>query len=152
MAPIRTLVTKAAIVDNSRADWNGFVDLIAITDYIDLTPTQRPAHLVFWYESEVQNGGHLQYFTNQGLERGEEAIASLDALGAGAYARILEQAQARWRSAKRLPPADALDYVAVALEAEFDDLDLAFGNCDVTLIQVLERHFAKHKDDFVVYE
>jgi hypothetical protein len=26
------------------------------------TPEQRPAHLVFWYESEVENGGHFQYF------------------------------------------------------------------------------------------
>ena len=42
--------------------WNAFIDLIAIEDYGDLSPIQRKAHLVFWYESEVQNGGHGQYF------------------------------------------------------------------------------------------
>jgi hypothetical protein len=53
--------------------WNAYVDLLAMEDYHDLVEQQRPAHLVFWYESEVQNGGHLQYFENR-----QETI---DALG-----------------------------------------------------------------------
>jgi Domain of unknown function (DUF4375) len=49
--------------------WNAFVDLLAMEAYQDLTPEQRAAHLVFWYEHEVQNGGHLQFFENRGTER-----------------------------------------------------------------------------------
>ena len=69
-----------------------------------------------------------------------------------AHARVLEQALTRWRSAARLRPADALEYVAVALEAEFDDLDTAFHDCEVTLIQVLRRHFVEHEGNFIVRE
>jgi hypothetical protein len=39
--------------------WNAFIDLLAMEDYRDLNPVQRAAHLVFWYESEIQNGGPL---------------------------------------------------------------------------------------------
>lgn len=46
--------------------WNAFVNVLAMKDYDDLSPEQRPAHLVFCYESEVQNGGHFQYFVNHG--------------------------------------------------------------------------------------
>jgi hypothetical protein len=46
--------------------WNAYVDLLAVEDHRDLVPEQRAAYLVFWYESEVQNGGHLQYFENRG--------------------------------------------------------------------------------------
>jgi hypothetical protein len=48
--------------------------------------SQRPAHLVFWYESEVQNGGHFQYFTNRSDHHIEETIQSLNALGAHDHA------------------------------------------------------------------
>jgi hypothetical protein len=61
MADNRILVTKAALRENDHADWNAFIQLLALTDYDELAPQQRAAHLVFWYESEVQNGGHLQY-------------------------------------------------------------------------------------------
>jgi hypothetical protein len=152
MADNRILVTKAALQENDQADWNAFIQLLALTDYDELAPQQRAAHLVFWYESEVQNGGHLQYFTNNSYERSEEALRSLVELGAGGHARVLEQALTRWRSAARLRPADAMEYVAVALEAEFDDLDTAFHNCEVTLMQVLQRHFVEHEGNFIVRE
>lgn len=122
-----------------------------MTDYDDLVPSQRPAHLVFWYESEMQNGGHLQYFTNRS-EGGEETIRSLGVLGADAQAQVLEKALARWRSAARLPPADAQEYVAIALENELEDLDRAFHECPIQLLDVLKRHFAEHEADFIVRE
>ena len=152
MADNRILVTKAALRENDHADWNAFIQLLALTDYNELAPQQRAAHLVFWYESEVQNGGHLQYFTNHSYERSEEALRSLVELGASGHARVLEQALTRWRSAARLRPADVLEYVAVALEAEFDDLDTAFHDCEVTLMQVLQRHFVEHEGNFIVRE
>jgi hypothetical protein len=42
------------------------VNLPSSEDYANLSEERRPAHLVFWYESEVQNGGHLQCFENRG--------------------------------------------------------------------------------------
>jgi hypothetical protein len=148
----RIVVTKKALEENRYADWNAFVDLLAMTDYDALMPSQRPAHLVFWYESEVQNGGHLQYFHNRGHERGEETIRALDTLGADTQAGILKQALAKWKSTARRPPADVQEYSAIALQGEFDDLDDAFYGCPVQLTELLERHFAEHEADFIVRE
>src|SRR5437016_4501842 len=62
--------------------WNSFVNLLAKHSYEELSAEQRPAHLVFWYESEVQNGGHLQYFENRGVEHLAKTIAALGLIGA----------------------------------------------------------------------
>jgi Domain of unknown function (DUF4375) len=133
-------------------DWNRFVWLLATTDYADLSPFQRPPHLVFCYESEVQNGGHLQYFINRGDQRGEKTIRSLRALGADAQATIFEQALERWRSAARQAPADAAEYAALALEGEFDAFDRAFHACSLKLNDVLRRHLAEHQSEFIPRE
>jgi len=45
--------------------WNAFVDVLAMEEYADLDPVQRIPHLCFWYDSELQNGGHFQYFENR---------------------------------------------------------------------------------------
>jgi hypothetical protein len=136
----------------SVADWNGFVWLLATTAYENLKPSQRPAHLVFWYESEVQNGGHLQYFLNRGDGRGQETVEALRALGADIQARILDQALARWGSSERRAPADACEYVEVAREGEFDAFDEAFHACAPNLIDVLSRHLAEHESEFIARE
>ena len=39
----------------------------SLFSYEDLAEVQRKAHLVFWYDLQVNNGGHLQYFENQPL-------------------------------------------------------------------------------------
>jgi hypothetical protein len=61
----RTL-TKGEVEKEPYRVWNAYVDLLAVEDHRDLVPEQRAVYLVFWYESEVQNGGHLQYFENRG--------------------------------------------------------------------------------------
>jgi hypothetical protein len=120
-----------------------------MTDYADLTPSQRPAQLVFWYESEVQNGGHLQYFINRGDDHSEETIQALHSLGARGQARVLAQAVALWRSAHREASVDAEVYVEEALEDEFGDLDKAFHACPENLASVLQRHLAVNEPEFI---
>ena len=60
----RKVVSSALLQKNPCAIQNAFVDLVGMMDYDTLLPEQRFAHLAFQYDSEVQNGGHLQYFTN----------------------------------------------------------------------------------------
>ena len=57
-------LTRGEIEETPGLVWNAFVELVALTKSQDLSEEQRPAHLVFWYDSEVYNGGHLQYFEN----------------------------------------------------------------------------------------
>lgn len=115
--------------------------------YDDLSVSQRPASLVFRYDSEVNNGGHLQYFLNCGIERVEETIQALQALGAHHHAEILRAAFARWMSAARLPPADLMEFSAVASEGEFADLDDAFH--ELNLGPILERYVAERITEYV---
>jgi hypothetical protein len=145
-------ISKADLTANPRADWNAFIDLLAMKDYRELDPRQRAAHLVFWYESEVQNGGHFQYFANQSGERADETVSALEAIGAPAHADVLRRALARWQAYERLPPADSEEFVASALESEFADLDRAFHSCATTLVTVLERHLAQFEADYIVRE
>src|SRR5437899_9848444 len=106
--------------------WNAYVDLLAMEDYRDLAEEQRPAHLVFWYESEVQNGGHLQYFENRGTKYLGETIEALGVLGADGHQAILREAADLFLGPERPRIQTTEAYSAVALEGEFDSLDLRF--------------------------
>jgi len=53
---IRRSLPASAVAERPYLVWNAFVDVLAMTEYADLTPAQRLPRLAFWYESEVQNG------------------------------------------------------------------------------------------------
>jgi Domain of unknown function (DUF4375) len=103
--------------------WNGFVELLALSTAEELTPEQRPAQLVFWYQAEVLNGGHLQYFLNRGSAEAHEAIKALEAFGATEHASLLAEAVQEWTSVSREESTSVEEYVDLALEAEFDRFD-----------------------------
>src|SRR5258706_15432598 len=90
--------------------WNAFVNLLAMEEYSDLSPEQRSAHLVFWYEYEVQNGGHLQYFKNRGTAQLAKTIEALAILGAPCQQQVLSEAGNLWlgRSRSRIETAEEL--------------------------------------------
>ena len=111
--------------------WNAFVDLIAVESYENLSSTQRLAHLVFWYDSEVQNGGHAQYFENRGTDFLGETLAALLALGLACQAEVLRKAAAA-PSVARLATADR-DYHL----------------CMPTTIAGLEKHFEGNQAKYV---
>ncbi|SRR6266542_1008503 len=114
----RTVDRQAATADPNLI-WNAFVDLVAMEEYASLSDVQRQGHLVFWYESEVQNGGHLQFFVNRGTDLLEETLASLDATGLRCQVAVLRRAADGWLMAERQAPESVEEYVEVALEAEF---------------------------------
>lgn len=134
---MRRTVAAAALRREPHLVWNAFIDLLALEDYDDLSPLQRKAHLVFWYESEVQNGGHGQYFENQGCRRLREAIAALCELGLACQAAVLSRA------------ADILDAGTAFPEGLAEELDRAFHACAPSATAALERHLATHQDDYV---
>ncbi len=145
----RTL-TKREIEANPYSVWNAFVDLLAMEDYNDLSVEQRPAHLIFWYESEVQNGGHFQYFENRGTEHLTETIEALGLLGAACQQQILQEAGEIWFARSRPRIQTAKEFCNVALEGEFNTFDSRFHACTPTLVQYLESHLKLHQSLFVV--
>jgi hypothetical protein len=110
------------------------------------------AMFVFWYEQEVQKGGHLQYLENRGAGEAREAISSLRHLGARCHADVLSRAVARY-SCKTRPEIHSVNqYVETALEGEFDDLDRSFHGCQPCLVKALENYLAQIQSEFVVIE
>jgi hypothetical protein len=124
--------------------WIAFVDLLAKESYEDLSPLQRKAHLVFWYESEVQNGGHGQYFENRKMLRVGETCEALTDLGLLCHAAILSRALAVIKAGERGAPWEDLFQ-----DGEVEALDEAFFRCEPTIIDGLERHLSAHSAEYV---
>ena len=146
----RRSLTKEEIRAEPFRIWNAFVDVLAMENYNELSPEQPPAHLVFWYESEVQNGGHFQYFENRGTEHLATTIEALGLLGATCQQQVLREAGALWASRSRPQTETAQEFCDTALEGEFESFDSRFHNCSPTLQQCLETHLERHKELFVV--
>jgi uncharacterized protein DUF4375 len=142
-------VTKDEVEAYPFCVWNAYVHLLAIEASNDLAPEQRPAHLVFRYESEVQNGGHLQYFENRGTEHLAATIEALASLGGHCQQRVLGEAGVFWFSRERQRIQTVEEYCEIALEGEFDTLDSRFYACSPTLQQCLESYLKSHQSLFV---
>jgi hypothetical protein len=131
--------------------WNEFVNLLAMSDYADLTPAQRGAHLVFWYESETQNGGHCQYFTNCGIRHLDELITALQDMSANDHARLLILVRDLLARATPKPEGKPTDeWVDDVLgDNVYDRLDAEFDKCRPTLVEALQKHLDSHEADFI---
>jgi len=145
----RTLTKREVEAEPLRV-WNAYVDLLAMEDYHDLAPEQRPAHLVYWYESEVQNGGHLQYFENFGTKHLAETIEALGLLGATCQQQVLRGAGELWLARDRPRIQTAEEFCETALDGEFDSFDSRFHACSPTLQEYLEAYLERHQSLFVI--
>ena len=108
-------------------------------------PSSGRLTLVFWYDSEVQNGGHGQYFDNQGVKRLAETVAALTDLS------LLCQAEVLIRAVVALEPSGPeADWSDVLEDSFIDELDETFHECAPTLTDGLERHLAAYRDEDVL--
>ena len=146
---IRRQLKRSEVEGNPHLVWNAFVDLIAVEDYSDLTEIQRLAHLIFWYEAEVQNGGHLQYFANSAGERPEETLTALQSLKMEDQFKILERAISVLRKHPLQDLETAEDYVAEALDDNFGDLDRRYYECAKPTNDYLEEYLEANFSEFI---
>src|SRR5262245_30840695 len=141
---VRRRVKMAQLESEPYLIWNAFVDLLATEDYGDLSPLQRKAYLVFWYESEVQNGGHGQYFENRGLERLAETCMALTELGLPDHARLLSFAlEVVSAYEARLP------WEKMFQDGAIERLDDEFHKCRPTIMEALEGHLVANAAEYV---
>jgi hypothetical protein len=136
--------------------WNTFIDFIALLDYKDLTDIQMVASLVFKYDGEIQNGGHLQYFENiSNSYPNKESLllkATLDALetlGASLQKEILSSASKKYYSQERNHPKTAEDYSELATEDEFGKFDNDYYDCTPDVSSLLEAYLKANITEFV---
>lgn len=104
---------------------------------------------MFWYDSEVNNGGHLQYFENQGTNHLTETINTLKELKAFSQAEILEKAGKQFLGKKRNKIKLVLAFVKKAGEGEYDEFDNEFYESTPSTNDVLNDFLTKYQDQFV---
>jgi hypothetical protein len=136
--------------------WNAFIQLITQSKYADLNDIQRVALFAFWYDSEVQNGGHLQYFENKGKRfRNREhllittTLEALKILGAKEQSNILSAASEKYLSQVRKHPINIEEFCALELEDEFGEYDRRYYECSPDMNSFFEKYLQNHLDEFV---
>ena len=144
-------LTREEIEEDPNRIWNECV-AISFRPYETLDPEQRPVHLAFLYDAEVQNGGHLQYFENLGDGRLSETVAALEHIGASCHASVLADAGKFYMGRQRGHPQTVDEYVDVALEGEFDVHDESFHNCKPSLMDHLEAYLKANQQPFILIE
>lgn len=115
-----------------------------------LSSFSHPQRLVFavvWYESEVNNGGHDQFFTNSTGIVWKDAIEALKTIGASSRADILRQAADRIGGTPSFDREKRIDQVE-SYEAEFDDLDDKFYDLDDDFYDKMESYIKENRTDF----
>lgn len=158
---ILTMVTpfelsKAEIANKQYLVWNTFISLLTQSDYKDMNDIQRVALLSFWYDSEVQNGGHLQYFENKGkIFRNRErllvnsTLEALNIIGAKEQANILSAAADQYLTQVRKHPLDINEFCVLELEDEFREYDRCYYECSPDMNSFLEKYLQQHLEAFV---
>jgi hypothetical protein len=144
---IKTL-NKKAIQEDEYYIWNSFIELVVSESFEDLNDIQKSAYLCFWYDSEVMNGGHLQYFENRGTGQLTDTVAALAQIGANKQAELLEEAYKVYSANERKPIHTIQDYVDVAADDEFDGIDARFYESKPQIQEVLEKYVNEHVDQF----
>ena len=145
----KRVLSQAEIDEKPYLLWNTFVDILAKSELEQLPPSQVPAFLAFWYESEVQNGGHFQYFENHGLDQVEATVDALRKLGAESQAEVLARAHAIASNRSWGDITDVEEFVSEAVESGLDLADSDFHACVPSLMDVLEAHLEAHPDLYV---
>ena len=108
------------------------------------TPGQRAIFAASWYEAEVNNGGHDQFFFNSTGILWEEALAGLALLGADAHRSLLERAVAQFPghrpSKDRFQRQKQLEKVDSDVLDKLDDEFYALDSIELHMRRYIEAH------------
>lgn len=130
--------------------WNAMVDLCAMEELEACTPVQRRAALVFWYQEEVNNGGHFQYFVNKASFPHTEIVAILREMGAMHSANVLEAALRQLDGHLPLFPGTAEEFETERRELDLGEFDVMWGSeGDKEILAAMQRYLKAHESEFV---
>ena len=130
--------------------WNGMNDICALSEQRDLNPVQTVAYRAYWYMSEVENGGHFQYFVNRMDFDHQVVLKALRDIGAAEHAAILESALSKVAAGAKLElPRTVKDYLASEDERDLSEFDEAFFACNKSINDFLEDYLDRYESDFI---
>ena len=136
--------------------WNTFVKFLSKADTTEMNDIQMAAQLPFWYDSDIQKGGHLKYFESKYEKLGDKLnvliLATLDALkiiGADKQTELLGKAADIYFSKPRKHTKDPDEFSQIEMEGEFEKFDLEYNQLAPTITDWLEKYLMDHRDNFV---
>jgi len=88
----KNIPSKISSLSPKAIIWNKFIETVCYKDISNLTPIQRTAFLVFWYDAEMGSGGHSGYFDCYPETNIQELIKALEDIEASFFAKNLEKA------------------------------------------------------------
>ncbi|MGB5105819.1 MAG: DUF4375 domain-containing protein [Candidatus Zixiibacteriota bacterium] len=142
-------ISRGSIVAEPNIVWNTFIEILATENIAELAPLQQRARLVFQYDAEVQDGGHLQFFEDSAGGDADSALEALIAFELFEQAEIIKSAAAPRRSKTRTPILTAAEYENQALEGEFEEFDSAYYACESSVTEAFELHLKRHFDEYL---
>ncbi len=141
---------------NSTLETSLFSEIISLIfqkNVTELTPKQQNVSLTFIYDSEVLNGGHLQYFQNQGSEKVVRILNFLQEVGAGCQKEILVKVFERFQKLPVIAAETIEQYQERAMKGEFFDLDMTYYKCSPEIgAELLPLYVNQHLSEFVEIE
>jgi len=146
---IRRKVRRCDLEADPYRTWNEFIDLIAVEQYEELSQIQKTASLLFWYDSEVNNGGHLKYFSNSAGEKANETVEALSATGLNCQRDVLNNATFAYSQEVSGEITSSEDFVSEALEGKLDVFDEHYYRCRPRTIEFLESYLEENLNEFI---
>lgn len=145
-------------------NWILLLDLLLTTDYRDMSAAQKDASLCFFYDAEVQDGGHIRYFSNSQGKNYKETIDALLRIGALKQKEILENIVGMYKELELSDiqcEKDFIDKVLVGYEYEFecgatedqffdkiDQYDDNYYHVTPNVMDLILEYTKVHKDKF----
>lgn len=122
---------KAQLTDEAQR-WNRFIGGICMKERSALSSCQKAAVISFWYDSEMNSGGHSGYFDCYPDVKAEDLIWALSEVGAQAYIENFKDA---------VSTGEGDDYV---------NTDETFYSIKPSLADILMEYIEDHRDDILI--
>lgn len=116
--------------------WNRFINDVCGRELEELSEVQRAAVLCFWYDAEMQSGGHSGYFDCYPEIKSEELIAAINLIG---YREIADNYQM----------ALAEHIRDDGEEDGYETVDNAYYDFEPSLFDCLRQFTEKNKDEIL---
>ena len=142
MPPPLAAVSKSEYDKDPSARFWALVDYLGRNNVPQADRQLEVVRLAYFYDAEVLNGGHLQYFINRGTNEAPAVLTALEALGDLERAALLRSCLAK-ATARPLPEIKSLDaYADLARERSFRLEDTRYYELQPELLQRIQDFIA----------
>lgn len=139
----------------SELDADSSAQLWALVFYLSEHPSSQsdprlqPFWLAYMYDAEVKNGGHLQYFHNQGVASVQGAIDALITIGAHSHAALLEDCWSKAEADPVFRVSSLAEYSELAHDCSFKSEDSAYYKLSPDVLSLLEAHYEAMLHEYI---